>query len=95
MYRSRPSVSRRSYITPLRRSILRVGDLGGLGELLDSLYRSNLANETETIVMDHHHFIREREESRAPGVNRQTDYAYVSCDPALRTPRPCGSEWWI
>lgn len=55
MYRSHLYVSRRSYITPLRRSILRAGDLGGLEELLDSLYRSNLANETIPVAgeMDH------------------------------------------
>lgn len=46
MYRSHLYVSRQSYITPLRKSIPRVGDPGGLGERLDSLYRSNLANET-------------------------------------------------
>lgn len=48
MYRSHPYVSRRNYITLLRRSILRVGDLAEFGELLDSLYRSNLASETGT-----------------------------------------------
>lgn len=54
MYRSHLYVSRRSYITRLRRSILRVGDLGGLEELVDSLYRSNLANETIIVAgMDH------------------------------------------
>ena len=52
MYRSHLYVSRRSYITPLQRSILRAGDLGGFGELLDSLYRSNLANETRTVAGD-------------------------------------------
>lgn len=62
MYRSHPYVWRRSYITPLRRSILRVGDLGGFGALLDSLYRSNLANETET-----DHFIWE---GKIAGVTR-------------------------
>jgi hypothetical protein len=55
VYRSHLYVLRRSYITPLRRSILRVGDLGGLAELLDNLYRSNLANEPITVAgeMDH------------------------------------------
>lgn len=50
MYRSRLYVSRRSYIAPLRRSTRRVEDLEGLGGLLDSLYRSNLANEAVTMA---------------------------------------------
>lgn len=60
MYRSRLYVSRRSCITPLRRSTRRVGDLGGLGELLDSLYRSNLANGAVIMAGEMGHVAWER-----------------------------------
>ena len=80
MYRSHLYVSRQSYITPLRRSTLRVGDLEGIEELLDSLYRNNLANETMIVAEEMDRVIQEEEGWDVTRTwSKSTDWLRIRC----------------